>query len=50
MAHQLFAATWIGPLENLETHNIELGSQPRAAVLSTTGIVSDVQFSEWAYC
>lgn len=45
MAHQLCAATWIGPLENLETNNTELGSQPWAAVLSTTGIASDVQFS-----
>jgi len=50
MAHQLCAATWNGPLENLETNNIQLGAQPWAAVLSTTGIASDAQFSVWAYC
>lgn len=50
MAHQLQAATWNGRLENLETNNIQLGTHPWAAVLSTTGIDSDVHYSVRSSC
>lgn len=50
MARQLQAATWNGPLENLETNNIQLGTHPWAAVLSTTGSISDVHFAVRSDC